>query len=77
MNIKMEIVKENEDGSAIALLELDKDAISFLCSEGMLTVIKRGLANSESYVDPDKYGDVKSLKEDAPKPTRKKKNVEL
>jgi len=35
------------------------------------------LANSESYVDPEKYGDVKNLKEDAPKPTRKKKNVEL
>ena len=76
MNIKMEIVKENEDGSAIALLELDKDAISFLCSEGMLTIIKRGLANSESYVDPEKYGEVKNLKEDAPKP-RRKKNVEL
>jgi hypothetical protein len=74
MNIKMEIVKENEDGSAIALLELDKDAISYLCGEGMLTIIKRGLASSESYVDPEKYGEVKSLKEDKP---RRKKNVEL
>ncbi len=71
MNIKMEIVKENEDGSAIAVLELDKDAISYLCGEGMLTVIKRGLADSESYVDPEKYGEVKNLKDD--KPRRKKK----
>lgn len=67
----MEIVKENEDGSVIALLELDKDAISYLCGEGMLTVIKRGLADSESYVDPEKYGEVKNLEDD--KPRRKKK----
>jgi hypothetical protein len=39
MNIKIEVTRENEDGSADCVLHLDKDALSFLVQEGIEKVL--------------------------------------
>lgn len=53
MDITVEMIKELPDGSAFCVLELDKDAVQFLIGEGFLTVIRRALDSSESYVKPE------------------------
>jgi hypothetical protein len=41
MNIKIEIVKENEDGSADALVHFDREGLELLVQEGMLSILKQ------------------------------------
>jgi len=53
MNITVEMLKELPDGSALCVLELDKDAVQFLIGEGFLTIMRRALDSSESYVKPE------------------------
>ena len=48
------MIKELPDGSAIVTIDLDEDAKEFLIGEGFLTVVKRSLASSESYVPKEK-----------------------
>ena len=52
MNVTVEMLKELPDGSAICTLDLDKEAVQFLIGEGFLTIIKRAIDSSESYVKP-------------------------
>jgi hypothetical protein len=54
MEIKCKMIKELPDGSAIITVDLDEDAKEFLIGEGFLTIVKRSLASSESYVPKEK-----------------------
>lgn len=63
------MIKELPDGSAIVTIDLDEDAKEFLIGEGFLTVVKRSLTSSESYISP---ADQKKL-EVKPKTKAKKK----
>jgi hypothetical protein len=48
MDIKIEIVKENKDGSADALVHFDKEGLEFLVQEGMLSLIKQFIAENKN-----------------------------
>lgn len=50
MEIKCKLIKELEDGSAIITIEMDEEAKEFFIGEGFLTVLKRSLESSQSYV---------------------------
>ena len=63
MDIRVKMIKELEDGSAICTLEMDEETKEFLIGEGFLTIIKRALETSESYIEP--------------KPLEENKDVEL
>jgi len=54
MKVKLEIISENEDGSAIATVELDRETINFLSGEGLMAIIERAIESSESYIAPKK-----------------------
>lgn len=50
MDIKVEKMKELDDGSAIVWLQMDPESKDFFIGEGFLAVLKRSLGTSESYV---------------------------
>jgi hypothetical protein len=50
MHIKVEKMKEMEDGSAIVWLQMDPESKEFFIGEGFLAVLKRSIETSESYV---------------------------
>jgi len=50
MQIKVERMKEMDDGSAIIWVEMDNAAKEFFIGEGLLAVLKRSIETSESYV---------------------------
>ena len=54
MKITLKITRENEDGSAIATVELDRETINFLSGEGLMAIIERAIESSESYIAPKK-----------------------
>jgi hypothetical protein len=41
MEIRVEIVKENEDGSADALVHFDKDGLAILVQYGVIAMLKQ------------------------------------
>ena len=41
MGIKVEIIKENEDGSADALVHFDKEGLATLVQAGVLSLLKQ------------------------------------
>ena len=41
MNIQIEIVKENKDGSADALVHFDKEALGVLVEEGVISILRQ------------------------------------
>ena len=43
MNIQVEIVKENEDGSADALVHFDKAGLEILVQYGILAMLKQAI----------------------------------
>jgi len=47
MNIKIEIVKENEDGSADALVHFDKEGLGMLVEAGIISILRQ-------YIDQEK-----------------------
>jgi len=53
MDITVKVIKELEDGGAICTLDMDKDAVQYLIGEGFLTVLRRALDSSESYIKPE------------------------
>jgi len=59
MDIKVEKMKEMEDGSAIVWLEMDLEAKDFFIGEGFLAVLKRSIGYSDSYVKPEENENVK------------------
>ena len=53
MDIRIEIVKENEDGSADALVHFDKDGLAILVQYGIIEMLKQAIAE---YKIPAKKG---------------------
>ena len=47
MDIKVECLRENKDGSADVLVHLDKEGLGFLVQEGLLAVIKQFIKQNE------------------------------
>ena len=41
MNIQIEVVKENEDGSADAMVHFDKEGLAVLVEAGVLSILKQ------------------------------------
>jgi len=41
MDIKVEIVKENDDGSADALVHFDKEGLAILVQEGIISILRQ------------------------------------
>ena len=67
MEIKVKKLLEQDDGSAIVLLDMDEEAKEFFIGEGFLAVLKLSLGMSKSYISPE---DVKKAEAKA---KRKKK----
>jgi len=42
MKIQVKIIKENEDGSANALVDFDKEGLEVLVQWGLIALIKKG-----------------------------------
>jgi hypothetical protein len=47
MDIKVEIVKENEDGSADALVHFDKEGLEMLVQYGILAMLKQAIEDKK------------------------------
>jgi hypothetical protein len=47
MDIKIEIVKENKDGSADALVHFDKEGLGMLVEAGVISILRQ-------YIDQEK-----------------------
>jgi hypothetical protein len=62
MEIKIQKLIEQDDGSAIVLLDMDNDAKEFFIGEGFLAVLKRSLYTSESYISPELVAKAKKKK---------------
>ena len=43
MDIKVEIVKENKDGSADALVHFDKEGLEILVQYGIIAILKQAI----------------------------------
>jgi hypothetical protein len=41
MNIQLEIIKENEDGSADAVVNFDKEGLAVLVEAGILSILQQ------------------------------------
>ena len=41
MNIQLEIIKENEDGSADAIVNFDKEGLAALVEAGILSILQK------------------------------------
>jgi hypothetical protein len=41
MNIQIEIIKENEDGSADALIHFDKEGLGILVEAGIISILRQ------------------------------------
>ena len=48
MEIKVEITKENDDGSADAMVHFDKEGLAFLVQEGMLSILKQYIKQNKN-----------------------------
>jgi hypothetical protein len=55
MNIRIEIVKENEDGSADALVHFDKEGLGVLVEAGIINILRQ-------YIDQEKKANKKGKK---------------
>jgi len=49
MNIQIEIVKENEDGSADAMVHFDAEGLAMLVEAGVISILRQ-------YIDQQKDG---------------------
>jgi hypothetical protein len=67
MDVKIEITKENKDGSADALVHFDREGLEFLVQEGMLSLIKQFIAENKNAQEG-----IKLRKKLAKKPVAKK-----
>lgn len=45
MNLQLEITKENEDGSAEAVVTFDKEALELLVQWGVIAMLKEAVKN--------------------------------
>jgi len=49
MNIDFKVVKENEDGSADCILDMDKDAVQVLINYGFVTMLSKSIEEGKLY----------------------------
>jgi hypothetical protein len=49
MKIDFQVVKENEDGSADCLLDMDKDAVQVLINFGFVTMLSKAIEEGKLY----------------------------
>lgn len=61
MELSINLFKELPDGSAIFELTLDNKAKEYLIGEGFLAILKRSIASSESYVQPEINEEIKNV----------------
>lgn len=61
MDIQVKMIKELEDGGAICTLDMDNEAKEYLLGEGLLTILKRALETSVSYVKPELLEETKDV----------------
>jgi len=47
MKLVIEIVKENEDGSADAVVHFDKEALGMLVEEGVISILRKYIAQQK------------------------------
>ena len=47
MKLVIEIVKENEDGSADAVVHFDKEALEMLVEEGVISILRKYIAQQK------------------------------
>lgn len=50
MNIQIQIVKENEDGSADALVHFDKEGLGILVEEGILSILRKYIEQEKNAI---------------------------
>jgi hypothetical protein len=48
MDIKVQIIKENKDGSADATVRFDKEGLEFLVQEGLLAVLRQFIEQNKN-----------------------------
>jgi hypothetical protein len=51
MQIKVEIVKEHEDGSADALVHFDKEGLAILVQYGILDMLNKAVNHYKNVID--------------------------
>ena len=68
MEIKLKIINENEDGSANAMVDFDKEGMEFLVQEGLLSVIEQYIKQNKNAQEGQK------LREKLEKKAKEKKN---
>jgi hypothetical protein len=49
MEIKLEITRENEDGSADAMVHFDKEGLAFLVQEGIVAILWQYIKQQETH----------------------------
>jgi len=47
MKLVIEVVKENEDGSADAVVHFDKEALGMLVEEGVISILRKYIAQQK------------------------------
>ena len=47
MKLVIEVVKENEDGSADAMVHFDKEALELLVEEGVISILRQYIAQQK------------------------------
>lgn len=47
MKLVIEVVKENEDGSADAVVHFDKEALELLVEEGVISILRKYIAQQK------------------------------
>ena len=48
MKLVIEVVKENEDGSAGAMVNFDKEALEMLVEEGVISILRQYIAQQKT-----------------------------
>jgi len=48
MDIKVEIIKENDDGSADAIVHFDKEGLAILVQEGIISILRQYIEQERS-----------------------------
>jgi len=61
-SISVQYFKELPDGSAIVMFDMDEETKQFFIGEGILAVLKRSVASSESYIKPEYLEDTEEEK---------------
>ena len=64
MNIKLKIINENEDGSANAMVDFDKEGLEVLVQEGLLSILEKYIEQNKNAQEGQKLREEMEQKED-------------